>query len=199
MVGCTTPKTPHRCKKFIPAMEYNAMQLVKRRFFALRNGIVADLLRRANPGYRMIFGLTLPQIAEVAADTPHTPQMATELWADTRTRESRLLATMLYPPASMDRAVAMEWMCGAATVEEADILCHKLLRHLPFATSLAAEGLESSSEMTRYASLRLLRNLMPPCVAEAESAARAELLRDNPLTRQLCLAIIDEADFINQR
>ncbi len=180
-------------------MEYNDMQLVKRRFFALRNGIVADVLRRANPGYRMIFGLTLPQIAEVAADTPHTPQMAADLWADGRTRESRLLAPMLYPPAAMTPELAMEWLSGAATTEEADILCHKLLRHLPFAASLATEGMDAPSDMTRYASLRLLRNLMPTLTAEAERAARAELMRDNPLTRSLCLAIIDEAEFINQR
>ena len=55
-------------------MQYNQMQIIKRRFFAMRNGIIADTLRKAGLDYRMIFGLNLPQITDIAADLPHTPR-----------------------------------------------------------------------------------------------------------------------------
>ena len=35
----------------------NEMQIVKRHFFAMRNGIIADTLRRAGSPYHIIFGL----------------------------------------------------------------------------------------------------------------------------------------------
>lgn len=172
------------------------MQLVKRRFFAMRNGVVAEALRPTAPHYRVIFGLTLPQIAEVASSAPHTVEMAEQLWADRRTRESQLLAPMLYPPEQMERGEAERWVGEVATAEVADILCHRLLRHLPYAAELAL-GILDASEATplmRYTALRLLRNLMPARRAEAAAAAAAaaaELAADSPLTRSLCRNILE--------
>lgn len=77
--------------------EYNRMQLIKRRFYAMRNGIIADTLRKAGLGYKIIFGLNLPQITEIASGLTADADLAEELWADRRTRESMLLAPMLYP------------------------------------------------------------------------------------------------------
>ena len=48
---------------------FSDFQNVKRRFFALRNGIIADTLRRAGDPHTIIFGLTLPQLREVAEAT----------------------------------------------------------------------------------------------------------------------------------
>ena len=42
--------------------EFNQTQEIKRRFFAMRNGIVADTIRKAGLQDKMIFGLNLPQI-----------------------------------------------------------------------------------------------------------------------------------------
>ena len=56
--------------------EYNRMQIIKRRFFAMRNGIIADTLRKAGLDYRMIFGLNLPQVVEIAGEQPHEPALA---------------------------------------------------------------------------------------------------------------------------
>ncbi len=176
--------------------EYNRMQLVKRRFFAMRNGIVADALRRLSPSYRMIFGLNLPQIAEVAASVQPDAAFAEELWADSRTRESLLVAPMIYPAAEMDEATALRWMCDVRDTEVADVLCHRLLRRLPFARRLAEGCASSESDMLRYTALRLMRNIMNQDAAAAAAMARRELDRDVPLTRALCLNIIDETEFL---
>lgn len=110
--------------------EYNAMQTVKRRFFAMRNGIVADTLRRTMPEYKMVFGLNIPQIADIARETGISRALAEELWADRRTRESMLMAPMIFPIEELDAPTAGRMMDEVVTPEVADILCHLSLIHI---------------------------------------------------------------------
>ena len=188
-------------------MQYNQMQIIKRRFFAMRNGIIADTLRKAGLDYRMIFGLNLPQITDIAADLPHTPGLAAELWADTRTRESLLLAPMLYPVEHMTADTAAEWLSQAPTTEVADVLCLRLLRRHPDALAIALDALDSPAEITRYAALRLLFNLLILAQSPGSAVSAATLassLRPHvvtaldsapPLTRPLAAQLLDEIDF----
>lgn len=71
------------------------LQAIKHRFYAMRNGIVADTLRRAGAEYRVIFGVNLPQLKEIASDIGYDAGLARELWANVSTRESVLLAPMI--------------------------------------------------------------------------------------------------------
>lgn len=95
--------------------EFNRFQQIKRNFFAMRNGIVADTIRRGGLQYKMIFGLNLPQIADIAATLQHSRELAEELWADIRTRESRLLSPMVYPRDELTRERAAEMLREAQT------------------------------------------------------------------------------------
>lgn len=188
------------------------MQIIKRRFFAMRNGIIADTLRKAGLDYRMIFGLNLPQITEIAADQPKEAALAEELWADRRTRESMLLAPMLYPAAGMDADTATRWMSEVPTTEVADVLCLKLLRHIRGALDTAISAMTSDAPMMRYTALRLMLNLLnlsatpagreaglpsPTDLADTLSAfAEAELATAEPVTRGVAAQLLDETDFI---
>lgn len=185
-------------------MEYNRMQIIKRRFYAMRNGIIADTLRKAGLEYPMIFGLNLPQIAEIAAEQPHEAELARELWADRRTRESQLLAPMLYPPGEMDRATATRWLEEAPTTEVADVLCLKLLRNVDGALDVALESMTSESDMTRYGALRLLYNLLilAQCgryPAEVAGTMRpfveAEMKASCRVTRPLAARLLEELEY----
>lgn len=143
---------------------------VKQRFFALRNGLLADMLRKqtADP-HRMIFGLNLPQLREIAAETGKDAVLADALWADKDCRESRLLAPMVCPFESL----RFNWLKEVRTEEEADILCHRLLRHQPGAAEAAAKlADESEDPLMIYAAMRLLVNLMPGAAAVAVPLAR---------------------------
>lgn len=173
------------------AVKYNDMQLVKRRFFAMRNGIIADTLRSAGSPFKIIFGLNLPQIIDIASQTPHTIELAEQLWANTTTRESRLLAPMLYPLEQFDIDTARRWAATVETSEVADILCHRLLRHCPFATELAKELSESAATaLETYTALRLAFNIV---TAAPETALEiAGKLHTHPLAR----AVAEEANFI---
>lgn len=60
--------------------QFNKMQTLKRRFFAMRNGLLADQLRRAGSKFRIIFGLNIIQLNDIARDYGHDPELAEALW-----------------------------------------------------------------------------------------------------------------------
>ena len=172
---------------------------VKRRFFALRNGVVADRLRKAGNPYKIIFGLLLPQLEQIASETVHSSNLAEELWNNCSTRESRLLATMIYPVDEMSLDKAFLWIESADTVELIDTMCFKLLRYLPDALQLATKYFSADNHLLRYFSLRLLMNLIVlNKIDDTDSVyefAKLEMSRNDSLTRGISSQIIDELDF----
>ncbi|MDE6270808.1 MAG: DNA alkylation repair protein [Muribaculaceae bacterium] len=177
--------------------KFNPMQTVKRRFFAMRNGVIADTLRRAGSPFSVIFGLNLPQIVEIAKEVPaeDAPALARALWQNRTTRESMLMAPMLVPREEVDAATAERMLREAPCAEVSDVLCHRLLRHLPFAAEVAAALAGDEDPMVRYGALRLMFNLVQRYPAEAAAMAQAELERDCPATRRIAAALAEEADF----
>lgn len=175
---------------------FNQIQEIKRRLFAMRNGIVADTIRKGGLEYKMVFGLNLPQIVEIASGIEPSQALAEEFWADSRTRESMLLAPMIYPREAMTRERASEMLREAITTEVADILCHRLLRHLPFAMDVAVDAVTSSDEMERYGGFRLMFNLLYSRPADIRPFVEAELSADCALTRPVCQSMLDEIKFM---
>lgn len=102
----------------------------------MKNGVVSDTLASMKLPHRIIWGLNLPQLKEIAASVPHSAPLAEMLRDDAATRESVLLAPMVMPREGMDFAAACGWVEAAPTPEAVDITVHSLLRHLPFAPEL---------------------------------------------------------------
>ncbi|MDE6632829.1 MAG: DNA alkylation repair protein, partial [Muribaculaceae bacterium] len=106
------------------------LRSIRKEFFALRNGMIADTLRKGGLEQKYIFGLQLPQIKEIAlrykpADEEETSLLARDLWSDKECREGRLLACQEMPPANMTFEEAKRWGEDTATREEADILAFR--------------------------------------------------------------------------
>lgn len=175
--------------------EFSKMQRLKRRFFAMRNGVTADALRRAGQPFRVIFGLNLPQLREIAGEFGPDDDLARELWANRSTRESMLLAPMLIERAGFSDGIA--WLSESPTPEVTDILCHSLLRHLPDAEKIAYEAAASSSPMTRYGAIRLAYNLLNSG-NKATAISIAEGLAADPDKRVSATAsrLIDDASYL---
>lgn len=176
--------------------EFNEMQKVKRKFFTFRNGALADNMRRQGVSYRIIFGLNLPQLTEIASETPHNSALAQSLWENKSTRESMLLATMIYPIEEFDIDTARQWVGESPTTEVTDILCHRLLRHTAYARQLAEEIMSSTSDIMRYTALRLMFNLLPANIEQTKACAEQELSQQCPLTSHLCRTLLSEIDFL---
>ena len=175
--------------------QFNSMQAVKRKFFALRNGIIADTIRKAGANYKIIFGLNMPQLIEIAESIGHNPQLADDLWNNKSTRESMLLAPMLMDPVTLSRETASLWATQAPTTEVSDILCHRLLRHTPYALELAKELASHPDPAVRYTAIRLLFNLLPTSKNIARDICQKEIDRQSNQTKAIATRLLDELDF----
>jgi len=140
---------------------------IRKEFFAFRNGNVADKLRKAGDPHSMIMGCLLVDITAIAArtrdaidDNQQLAAIAIELWRDTNSRECRLAAPMLYPAEKMTTEQAMQWSENVETVEVADNLCHKLLRHLSDADALFRQLIADDRPLVKYTGYRLMLNLI---------------------------------------
>lgn len=185
--------------------QFSTMQRLKRAFFSLRNGVIADTMRKAGCPHRMIFGLNLPQLNEVAAQFGPDEELAEALWLDSHVRESQLLAPMIYPKEKLTVDKARQLCKNVQWHEDADILCFKLLRDMPFAPEVAAWLSESDESVKRYTALRLymsMLSVMTPqrasqsgVAAAAIVAANRELARTEPIST-LASMVKEEAEFL---
>lgn len=169
---------------------------IKRRVYAMRNGITAEVLRRSGAPYRMIFGVNLPHLSEIASEIGKDVEMAEMLWADKGVRESLILATMVYPPEQMSLSKAKAWIEDAPSLEIVDLLCHRLIGKMRQSVDLARSLSVSDDDMLRYAALRIYFNLLPAYKAEARAAAKQERERGSAVTALISAALLDELDFI---
>ena len=173
------------------------MQNIKQRFFALRNGMLADMIRRTGSPYRIIFGLNLPQLREVAAAFGTDAGLAESLWANDTTRESRLIAPMLADRATFTLADARRWMTSlSGSLEEVDVLCWALLRHVRDAETLIDEMVDSEKDIHRYVALRLAANFLRTAPSRYRNFAIREIDRACTVTLPLARQIVEETDFL---
>lgn len=172
---------------------------IKSDFFALRNGEIADRLRKAGNPYKIIFGLQIPQLESIAAIIGQSKEIAEWLWNNTSTRESRLLATMIYPQENFCLETAKKWINSIDTNELADILCFKLLRNIDGAEKLIATYVNGDN-LKRYLAFRLAMNLLILRKLEdltvIKNSAQKELA--NGTNRMVAKQILDEIEFIEE-
>lgn len=140
------------------------MSWIRKEFFALRNGMIADTLRKGGLEQKYIFGLQLTQIKDIAVRfeptrKEETSSLAHALWNDKECREARLLACHLMPADLLTKEEAKEWAEGVATREEADILAFRLIRYLPSASELAQNLAESEDALKKYTATAIQRFL----------------------------------------
>lgn len=176
--------------------EFNPLQKIKREFFSLRNGVIADTLRRAGCPFRIIFGLNLPQISGIAAATGYDADMARLLWANTSTRESMLLAPMLLDPVAVTAGETMAMVGESPSAEVTDVLCHSLLRKMPDAFDIACALAREDGKMQRYAAMRLLWRFISSHTDRVMELARDEMARGDEFTLTPARQIVEEIDFL---
>ncbi len=136
------------------------IQKIRKEFFAYRNGVVAEQLRAAGDPHTIIMGCQLADVFTITNRYEKDARLAQALWDDSQHRECRMAATMLYPIEQFDIATALAWCNSVENVEIADVLCHRLLRHLDYAPQLWQQLNDSTLPLVRYTAFRLLLNLL---------------------------------------
>lgn len=188
---------------FDMAVDKEVIKGIKTDFFALRNGEVASRLRKAGSPYKIIFGLLVPQLEQIAAGVVHTSALAEALWKNKSTRESRLLATMIYPLEEFSLEKAERWAEEFDTMELTDMLCFRLVRNVAGAEGLVAKNFDSNDVCRRYFALRLAMNLLIIGKLEdidaVRSMAEKEYAGNFSETKYLSFQIIEEIDFLKAK
>lgn len=168
---------------------------IRQEFFVYRNGLLADNLRASGDTHKLIFGLNLPQIVNIANSFTPDVDVATELWNSTETRECRLIAPMLYPIEQLSEQTACEWISQVENTEVADNLCHKLLRKAQFANELCLKFTEGS-ELERYTALRLAVNLLAIGkeidTDKLQHFAQKEIVTNTPTTKSMATRLLND-------
>ena len=178
-------------------MENDALRELKQAFFAYRNGVVADRLRRAGDPHEFIMGCLLADLRQTVRPYSPNEALADALWAARRHRECRLAAPLVHPEV-MSRDKALSWCCDVQCAEEADVLCHGLLRRQSYAEELSRQLMDATDAWCNYVGYRLLLNLLVLHRIEPTSALRAQmtalLQHPAPHLEPLLRAIVEELD-----
>lgn len=175
---------------------------IKKEFRAAMNGIASARMREAGAPYRLIFGVELPRLQEIAREFTPNHELAQELWNE-NVRESKILATMLMPNERFYPEIAYIWVDEIPTAELAQIATMCLFSRLTYAPSLAFEWIASDKEMRQLCgyliithllrqgaelnehSLNELRDQMESIPAEASLALRKAVLSIENLLQEL--------------
>ncbi|MCH5319302.1 MAG: hypothetical protein J1E38_06295 [Paramuribaculum sp.] len=176
--------------------DFNTIQQIKRNFFSFRNGVIADSLKKGGSPYRLIFGLNLPQLNQIAQNIGEDLATAKQLHDDVNTRESQLLSSLIMPVDKIQQAEeAFNWLEGLRSKEAIDIACHKLIKKTSNPLLVTEMCVSTENSLLRYAGIRLLWNIYMTLPEESRSLAlRAKALdKEN---ERLIDNLIEEIDFI---
>ena len=172
------------------------LQSIRKEFFAYRNGVVAEQLRAAGDPHQVIMGCQLSDVIAIAGRYEKDVQLAQSLWDDINHRECRLAAPMLYPVEEFEMKTAIAWCESVESEEVADVLCHRLLRHLKYAPKLWEQLRSSDNNFVKYTAYRLLLNLLLMNrivkTVELRTIVEKEHTAAQPTLRQLLESITEE-------
>ena len=144
---------------------------IKRQFRKAMNGIVAASMREKGMDYRVNFGLTLPLLKRIASTVTPDKALAQRLWEEP-VRESKLLATWLYPAEDMEVETARQWVGTIPYTEVADLCCMNLFSRIAGAAQLAADCTTADDELTRYTGYQLWSRLLAQKYTPTDEEAR---------------------------
>lgn len=182
------------------------LRYVKRSLRGVMNGPVSASMREKGLNYKVIFGVELPRLQQMAEELPHTYELAAALWKE-NIRECRLLAGMLMPSESMDAELARIWVEQMQFVEEAECTVLHLFSHQPWASVCAFQWIAAEGEMFQLCGYLLLARLFMkgavPTERDAEEfldqAATALHHPHTPIGRAASKAVVKFMDLGEQQ
>lgn len=122
------------------------------------NGIVSTSMREKGMNYKMNFGVSLPQLREIANKYKKDTLLAEALWQED-VRELKILAALLYPIENFTPELAESWVLSSPNQEIIEQLSFHLLSELPYAVTLATKWICKEEKKLQIAGYLLLARL----------------------------------------
>ena len=177
---------------------HETVRQIKAQLRLFMNGVLSQSLREKGIKYRLIFGVELPRLKEIAAGYEQNHDLAQALWKED-IRECKILAAYLQPAESFDAELADFWMESIGNTELADYVCMALFRRLPYASQKAFQWMASENRMEAYTGFRLMSHLFTLYGTEMNECSRNEFLDqaqaalqgDDPLIKQAAQSALE--------
>ena len=131
---------------------------IKQSFRLMMNGTASRSMREKGAGYKLNWGVSLPDLQAMAEEIGEDYELAISLWKED-VRECKILATMLMPPEKMLPEVAEIWMEQTNSQEMAEIAAFQLYQHLDFASILAFRWMASDKMPYQVCAYQILARL----------------------------------------
>lgn len=154
---------------------HEIVRQIKAQLRLFMNGVLSQSLREKGLQYRLIFGVELPRLREIAANYEPNHELAQVLWKED-IRECKILAAYLHPTDTFDSELADFWMESIHNTELADYVCMALFRRLPYASQKAFQWMASETRMEVYTGFRLMTHLIAQHGTEMNDRSRDEFL-----------------------
>ncbi|MCC8153690.1 MAG: DNA alkylation repair protein, partial [Tannerellaceae bacterium] len=139
-------------------MQEEIIKAIRGKLRRFMNGVVSESMRRQGIIYKLNFGVSLPQLKEIAGEYTPSRELAEELWKKD-VRELKLLSILLYPPQELTFEKAYEWIGEIAQPELAEQMALSLLPGLSYAGKLAAQCISDTDEYRQTTGFLLFSKL----------------------------------------
>ena len=171
---------------------------IKTAFRSYMNGVMAQSLREKGLRYKLIFGIELPRLKEIASGYGKNHDLAQALWKED-VRECRILAGYLQPADTFFPEIADIWLEQMHDTEIIDFTCMNLFRRLPYASEKAFQWMAAEDGLTQYAGFRLMCHLLgntdaqlsPRSKDEFMDQANAAISSGNAIVAQVAAAAVE--------
>ena len=180
---------------------HETIREIKGKLRLFMNGVLSQSLREKGLKYRLIFGVELPRLKELAAEYEPNHELAQALWKED-IRECKILAAYLQPTESFYPEIADIWVEQIHNTELADYVCMALFRRLPYASQKAFQWIASGERMPMYIGFRLMGHLFSTLGTEMNERSREEFIDqtqavlqgDDLLLKQAARSALDRYD-----
>ena len=163
---------------------------LKTEFRLAMNGVASQSMREKGLPYKVIFGIELPRLQQIAREFPKNHELAGYLWKED-IRESKIMATLLQPTESFYPEIADIWVEQMPSHEMADIAVMNLFQHLSYASDKAFVWVAADEPMFPYCGWMLMARIM---MRRPEMNEETE----NELADQLSAALLSTDAYIRR-
>ena len=132
---------------------------IKKELRANMNGILSARMREAGMPVRLIYGVELPRLCNIAEEFPKNADLANHLWNE-NIREAKLLAIMLMPPEAFTPNISKDWVKTMVTAEEAQVLAMMLLSKTSHAKETSLNWLKEDKALLSVCACLCLRHML---------------------------------------
>ena len=176
---------------------------IKERLRLNMNGIASKSMRDAGMGYKLNFGVGIPELKKIASEKGKDPELAMALWKED-IRECRILAALIYPQDSFLPDMADLWIEQIQFPDLAEVCCMYLFSRMSGASEASFRWIASDNSMARYCGFLTLAHLLrggremgPRYVQELKDQAQAAMNGSDLMCAQAAgtaLRLLEEND-----